>query len=135
MEITRALVNAKQLDKAVTVAQNINRKYEKAGVLSEIALKYAENGNPDKAINLINTINKLSASLSDQQKDIDWMLPSIAKSYAKLGQFDKAIKVAESIKNTQHRVPALTAIANEYSAKGQKEKSLLLLSQALQLIK
>lgn len=134
-EITRALVNAKQFDKAVTVAQNINRKYEKAGVLSEIALKYAENGNPDKAINLINTINKLSASLSDEANDIDWMLPAVAQSYAKAGNFDRSIKVAESIKITQHRVNALTKIANKYSDKGQKDKSLLLLAEALQLVK
>lgn len=135
MEITRALVAAKQFDKAVAVAQSINRKYEKAGVLSEIALKYAENGNPDKAINLINTINKLSASLSDEANDIDWMLPVVAQSYAKAGKFDQAIKVAESIKITQHRVQALTQIANEYSDKGQKDKSLLLLAQAMQLVK
>ncbi|OKH45745.1 hypothetical protein NIES2101_25855 [Calothrix sp. HK-06] len=135
MEITRALVAAKQFDKAVAVAQSINRKYEKAVVLSEIALKYAEDGNPDKAINLINTINKLSASLSDEANDIDWMLPVVAQSYAKAGNFDRAIKVAESIKITQHRVNALTKIANEYSYKGQKDKSLLLLAQAVQLVK
>ncbi|MBW4601374.1 MAG: tetratricopeptide repeat protein [Calothrix sp. FI2-JRJ7] len=135
MEITRALVAAKQFDKAVAVAQSINRKYEKAGVLSEIALKYAENGNPDEAINLINTINKFSASLSDEANDIDWMLPVVAQSYAKAGNFDRAIKVAESIKITQHRVNALTKIANEYSDKGQKDKSLLLLAQAVQLVK
>ena len=135
MQIARALVNTKQLDRAVTVAQSIKGKYEKVGVLSEIALQYAENGNPDKAMNLVNTINKLSASLSDEGNDIDWMLPVVAQSYAKAGNFDRAIKVAESIKITQHRVQALTQIANEYSAKGQKDNSLLLLAQAFQLVK
>lgn len=135
MQIARALVNTKQLDRAVTVAQSIKGKYEKVGILSEIALQYAGNGNPNKAINIINTINKLAASLSDEQKDINWMLPPIAKSYAKAGQFDQAIKIAKSIKNTQYRVQALTQIANEYSAKGQKDNSLLLLAQALQLVK
>jgi tetratricopeptide (TPR) repeat protein len=129
MEITRALVTANQLDKAVTVAQSINRKYEKAGVLSEIVLKYAENGNPDQAFNLVNIINKLS----NKSDDINWMLPNVATSYAKAGNFDQAIKIANSIKVKQYRVNALTKIASEYSEKGQKDKSLLLLSQALQL--
>lgn len=61
------------------------------------------------------------------------MLPAIASSYAKAGQFDQALQVTQRIEDRYGKAKALTEIASQYTAREQTEKASELLAQALQI--
>ena len=135
-EIVRSYAEAGQLDQALKVAQTIERKFDKTMILSEMAVNYAEAGKPDRAIQIAQTIKDImsSTNISNEEKDIDWMLPAIVSSYAKAGQFDQALKVAQNIQGKPYKVNALSDIAGQYAARQQKDKAAALLAEALQII-
>ena len=117
------------LSQAVRSAASIQGAQFKTSVLTPIAQGYVAARQPDTAEKI------LSQSLQEAQR-IESPLPfrkadalqQIAVTYAKAGNYDRAIPIAQSIANTDYSVyykaQALAGIASEYVQDGQLEPAL-----------
>ncbi|NEP08933.1 MAG: tetratricopeptide repeat protein [Symploca sp. SIO2C1] len=63
----------------------------------------------------------------------DQLLSEIALQYASIGQFDKALQVAQTIESASNQADALTKIATQLVEAGQQSKASEILSQALEI--
>lgn len=112
--------------------------YKKAWVFASIASEYAKLGQKEKTLEILSEALQLVKELDyacDEPISRAWALAEIAGGYAKAGQYRHALRVAETIEETDDKASALTEIAAEYTKVGQKEKALETLSKALQIAK
>lgn len=123
------------LSQALETSKGID-SYSKADQLVAIASKYIETGKKKKA----------SQTLSQALKAVNTIkyeffkasaLAKIASNYAEMGEFTKALKIANSIdKDYGHdKADALATIAGKYIETGQKKKAFKILSNALKAVK
>jgi len=136
-----------QYDKAFEVTTKIKKdryltaeKY-KSEALCSIADNYAEAGQKEKASKILSQALQLAKRLKHYDLPC-FVLRDISRVYAKIGQYDKAIEVADTIWGSTspgfdslYRIKALCDIAVSYAEAGQKEKASKILSQALQVAK
>jgi tetratricopeptide (TPR) repeat protein len=122
-------------------------------VLTEIAGKYAEAEQKDKASEVLSQALQATATLKDGESKFSrfgsdrgfgdftelvndyskpFLLEKIAVRYAEVGQTDKAVQVAKTIQDAEAKASALTEIAGKYIEAGQKDKAVETLSQAIQ---
>lgn len=118
------------LSQAVRSASSVQGAQFKTSVLTPIAQGYVAARQPDTAEKI------LSQSLQEAQRIKKSPLPfrkaealqQIAVTYAKAGNYDRAIPIAQSIANTDYSVyykaQALAGIASEYVQDGQLEPAL-----------
>ncbi len=127
-DIVRHYLVNKQYDQALKIAQRENVQ----GVLSDIALAYAEAGKSEQALRVAKSVKPLS----NNPAHLDWLMPALARSFAQQGQFEQALQVAQAIKDKQYKSQALTAIAAQYIAKDRvanRSKATEVLDQALKV--
>jgi tetratricopeptide (TPR) repeat protein len=133
-DIAVALVVAKQTEKAVQMANAIQRDIDKESTLTDIATQLADLGEITSALNLVKNIqgegykksinDKITMKLIEQgqleqalqilssQSEVDLALISqIAEKFASAGKKEQAIKTAESIKDSEYKAKTLAAIA------------------------
>jgi hypothetical protein len=106
----------------------------KASVIYSIIERAIEAGELDWAVQATQTINgATNESLYYRNK----LLLAIAREYAQLRQFDRAIEAVDRISSDEignyRRVQALNAIAREYAQAEQNEDALKLLQQAVEI--
>ena len=127
-EIVRQYLAQQQYDQALQLA----RRERVQGILPDIALAYAEAGQPQQAMRIVEAIPVLPHSPAH----LDWLLPALAQSFARSGQFDQALRVAQGIRTKAYKGQALIMIATEYRAQdsvANRAKGTAILEQALQV--
>jgi tetratricopeptide (TPR) repeat protein len=127
-EIVRQYLAQQQYDQALQLA----RRERVQGILPDIALAYAEAGQPQQAMRIVEAIPVLPHSPAH----LDWLLPALAQSFARSGQFDQALRVAQGIRTKVYKGQALIMIATEYRAQdsvANRAKGTAILEQALQV--
>lgn len=92
-------------------------------VLSALAIKYAEVGQYDLAIQTLQKIDNL-----DWRADVSW---KIARKLTEARQYEQALKLIETIKRADERNFALEDLAKKYAEAGQYDQAL----QTAKLIK
>ena len=118
---------------------------------SKIAVEYAALGQKEKAAEVFSQALQAIQLFEDNRSQIEALgfednrsqieaLGIVASEASKVGQFDQALKAAQTalnlakaIKEDIYKVDALTRTASYYVAAGQKEKASEILSQTLQV--
>jgi tetratricopeptide (TPR) repeat protein len=126
---------------ALLVVEAINDADDKAEALSEIAVKYAETGQKDKAAQILSQALETVKSIEDAD-DKGKAFFEVTESYAKIGQPDKAFQMLRfqaydygvySTTNSAYKISGvLREIASSYAKAGQKEKATQTFSQAIE---
>ena len=127
-EIVRYYLANQQYDQALQIAQRERVK----SILPEVALAYAEAGKPERAEQIVRSIQPPS----DNSAHLDWFMPALARSFAQNGQFEQALRVAQATRTKEDKSRALIAIATQYIAKDRvanQAKATKVLDQALQV--
>jgi len=127
-EIVRQYLAQQQYDQALQLA----RRERVQNILPDVALAYAEAGQPQQAMRIVEAIPVLAHSPAH----LDWLLPALAQSFAQKGQFDQALRVAQGIRTKVYKGQALIMIATEYRAQdsvANRAKGTAILEQALQV--
>ena len=112
--IVRHYLESGQYDQAFEIVQQWNL----LDMLSEVGFGYLEAGQPERALAIAMSIQ----SPPDAIQHKDWRLPVIARGFAKQGQFDQALQVAQAITDKGYKAEALTAIAEQYMARERERK-------------
>jgi len=112
--IVRLLADAGKLEEALKVAEKMhyeNRDY----ALSYIADAAVKVGELDKAISIARSISLLSA-------DLRWKtLASLAQQLALLGAVDRALELADEVKDARQRAQVLTDVAFATTESGNED--------------
>ncbi len=125
--IASELITAKQADKvppilatAVQVAQPVEDPYFKALALSELAVQYAKISKDYTAQQLF------SEALQPVKTMVRYEPPffDIAVKLAEVGEFDRALQVAQSIRDEFEKSQALAEIAFKYAGAGEFDRGL-----------
>ncbi|MBW4419582.1 MAG: hypothetical protein KME13_10170 [Myxacorys californica WJT36-NPBG1] len=127
-EIVRYYLANQQYDQALQIAQRERVR----GILPEVALAYAEAGKPERAKQIVQSIQPPS----NDSAHLDWLMPALAQSFARNGQFEQALRVAQATRAKEYKSRALIAIAAQYNAKDRvanRTKATKVLDQALQV--
>ncbi|MEP1062784.1 MULTISPECIES: hypothetical protein [Cyanophyceae] len=127
-EIVRQYLAQQQYDQALQLA----RRERVQNILPDVALAYAEAGQPQQAMRVVEAIPVLAHSPAH----LDWLLPALAQSFAQKGQFDQALRVAQGIRTKVYKGQALIMIATEYRAQdsvASRAQATAILEQALQV--
>jgi hypothetical protein len=103
-------------DQALKVAEGIEKAWQRAWALGEIAEGMAKEGMFDQALKVAEGIEKARWRAG--------ALAAIAARMAKAGMFDQALKVAEGIEDANERAWALREIAGEMAKAGMFEQAL-----------
>ena len=117
-----------QYDQALQLA----RRERVQGILPDIALAYAEAGQPQQAQQVVQAI----PSLAHDPAYLDRLLSALAQSFAQKGQFDQALRVVQGIQTKAYKGQALIMIATEYRAQdgvANRAQATAILEQALQV--
>jgi tetratricopeptide (TPR) repeat protein len=112
--IARHYLQIGQNDQAFQFVQQWNLK----DMLSDVAFAYLEAGQPDKALQIALSIEPSP----DAEQHKDWRFPAIARGFAKQGQFDQALEVAQAITDKGYKAQALIAIAEQYVVRERENK-------------
>ncbi|MBM3237487.1 hypothetical protein FJZ31_14450 [Candidatus Poribacteria bacterium] len=132
--------NASQLlSQAIQIAQTIEDAYSKAGVLAEIAGKYASTGQEDKVSQVLSQALQVAKTIGASFEGSGfisvpkaWGLAEVAGKYVEVGQYDDAIQIAKTVENPFQKSWTLAGIAGKCAETGQKGKVSQVLSQAIQ---
>jgi len=108
------------------VTTTIASDYAKSEALTKIAGAYRESGQVDKALPLLSQALKITETGNLPIEDI-------AAEYARAGQYDKALLMADAMKSAGAKSFVLANIADTYLESGQKDKASQLLSQAVEI--
>lgn len=136
-EIALEYANNKQFDKALQIVPKIESYSSKTSLLINLAEKFLEDKQNDKAIDLIDQAYQSSLRLDAGYGKIFYMT-NIASLYGKVGQKDKALEIltlsleiANTIKNSNTKDSSLRDIAVVYGTIDEYEKAL----QVIQSVK
>jgi tetratricopeptide (TPR) repeat protein len=122
-DVARTLIQAGQTDRAVTVAQLINKdEAKKAKVLAGVARTLARAGQTDQAVTVAQCINEDKAKAE--------ALGDVAEALAEVGQTDQAVTVAQCINEDKAKAVALADVAKTLTQAGQTNRAVTLVKQA-----
>ena len=128
------------LQQALTIANTIEDPYDKATLLNDIALQYANLGKKEQGIAILSQSLEAAKKIADTSVKVTVML-GIAESYWELEQITTAnkllsesIELANSVADKSLKSRLLTKIALKYAEIGQDDQTVILLSQSQELI-
>jgi tetratricopeptide (TPR) repeat protein len=107
--IVRHYLQNGQYDQALEIVQ----QNALSDLLSDVAVAYLEAGQPERALEIAKSIE----SSPDTIHHKDWRFSAIAPGFAKLGNLEQALQVAQDIKDKSYKAQALTAIVEQYVAR------------------
>jgi tetratricopeptide (TPR) repeat protein len=125
----------KQYDQALQVARILRYADDKAETLAEIASRYAQAGQEEKASDILWEAFQIARTIeNDYYKDV--ALNKIALEYTELGQCDQALQAAKAIRDGSVYLVGIDAkIAGKYMELKKKGEAFQVLSQALEIAK
>lgn len=126
-------IKDKQLDLALSVAQNIGNPERKATALATIAGEYAKNQQLEKSSQLFSQAITTAQSVANAYSTQGSFFANIAIQYAEAGQLDAAVAIAQKLEDASTKAKTLAAIAL-YAKPEQKHQADQLFSQALDAI-
>jgi tetratricopeptide (TPR) repeat protein len=133
LQLADRYAEAGKLDRAIEVAQTTDNDARSKALPYHESLVITQK--PDNLTGSSGRSKNIKPlSVEGIQYNANWIFPQIAREYAKAGQFDKALQVAQTIEDKGNKVKALTAIAGQYMARSQEEKASEILDQALQIV-
>jgi hypothetical protein len=95
------------------VSLKIVQQNDLSDLLSDVAVAYLEAGQPERALEIAKSIE----SSPDTIHHKDWRFSAIAPGFAKLGNLEQALQVAQDIKDKSYKAQALTASVEQYVAR------------------
>lgn len=98
-----------QVEAALKLANILKGEGSKATVFNKVAAKRVELGQLEQALQIASSKGGSHTYLSESEKDN--LLAEIANQFARKGQQSQALKVAESIVNSELKAKEITAIA------------------------
>ncbi|GJD20245.1 hypothetical protein RIVM261_052010 [Rivularia sp. IAM M-261] len=114
------------LNQAVQISSGVRLTEMRANLLTRIAGTYIDIGQPKLGQNTLAQSYQVALQFDketkDKKREFHPSLP-IAYTYAKLGNFERALDVAKSISNRLKQDEALGAIANQYIKINQLEQA------------
>ncbi|MEA5576837.1 hypothetical protein [Anabaena sp. UHCC 0451] len=120
-------------DRALAIA-NSRKDYEQADARLEIAREYSNNGQYANAISLTQLVKdgqlRVVRDIPDPKVET---VNQIVRQAAKAGQYNLAIKAANSLTTGQYRVQELRTIAQQYQLTKQPQKAAAVLEEALKI--
>jgi serine protease Do len=124
-DIAAALAEAGNFDKAIEIANKPNKKPTKAKALAQIAGAQAEAGFKKESMKTVDaaiqTLQHLAEKFHDKKLDT---LTQMATAQTQAGNFDKAIEIAEMIReHDNERAELITKVAAAQAKAGFKEES------------
>lgn len=131
--IAEAYLNAEQpnlaapiLERSLQLAQTINNPnpYSKIGSLERIASLYAKIGQPDRALQIVRSIQEPNYRSG--------VISVIVNQYAEMGQLDRALEVVQTIQQAEPKAANLAAIAGRLTAQ-QPQRAAKLYAEAVSI--
>jgi len=114
--------------KALEFLQMVKEPYEKVRVMGKIAEQYEKAGQKKNAVSLLEEALSISGTLKSHKGKARKF---IVLKYLSCNELAKALEIAETIEKSCYRTGSRVHIAAEFAKRGNKEKSLALLSKAL----
>lgn len=119
--IVQTMIQAQEFDRAVTVANSTSIQLLTVGGLIQIAQALVQAGETSRAIDIANHA-LAAADAIEEGKDKELALNMVAEALCKAGQIDRALAVAEAIKDPEHN-SALISIAEALAEAGDLERA------------
>ncbi|MGB7085957.1 MAG: hypothetical protein WBD47_10410 [Phormidesmis sp.] len=101
LSIVRAYLESEQYTEAEQIAQQPDMQKE---ALAEVGSAYCSAGLPEKLVTLL-----------DPGSSEDWLRACAASEFAKQGEFQRALDLAQTIENSSSRADALIDVASQYT--------------------
>jgi tetratricopeptide (TPR) repeat protein len=133
LRLCLTLVRAEQYDRVIKLLGKIQKLEDRVDTSARIAKTLAEHNQNEKAAEIL---SQVIANFKPVAREA-FILSNIAVTYAKIGQFAKALQFARRIQSrwAHVRAEALTEIAFEYTKKGNKGEASAILKQAHDIAK
>lgn len=134
-EIAVNCAEGHEFDKAFKIVTNIDDPSIIAWTLVGIESEYEKIGQKDKSDKIFNRVIELIKKAKATKFYNTWSLTEMVIKYIDVKNYDKALKIAETIKGTSDKIGALTKIAVEYAKSGDRNRAFDILVKAKQVIK
>jgi hypothetical protein len=121
------------LAESQTQAEQIEFAEERIQLLLEIAARRIEAKQNEQAFAILETVKQLSSSLESRFRD--QILTQTSALYAHAGNFEQAERILAPVADKQQTALAHAAIALEYKAAGETEKSIASLEESYAVLK
>lgn len=133
-EIALAYAKAYQIEKAITLANQIEDNSSKATALIKIAPLLSKTGEKNKSLELLRNAIDIT-KLIDNTGAKSSIQAELSNTFASMQEFESAIKIAESIDDSFYAPRALAEIGLQYSKAGLKEDARNYFSKSLETAK
>jgi len=121
-----------EYDQALQLTKTMYYPLTKAITLTNIAEAYLRSGQKDKVSDMLSpALEAVNASNDSSSYNRGIALAQIGIKYAQIGQYEQALKIAQSIDDAYGKATALAGTSLEYLKVGQKDKAQEVLSLAL----
>jgi tetratricopeptide (TPR) repeat protein len=120
-DIAGSFADVGQYDRALEVASGIGDGYERADSYAGVAARASETGQVDMTTQAMSEALKSADSASRSRAPA---LRQVVRGYARVGMFEAAMKVAESIDDPNQKDQALYTLAQTYAQRGEIDKGL-----------
>jgi tetratricopeptide (TPR) repeat protein len=126
-----------RLEDALRAVEHMEDAATKAEALLALAAKYADSDHLSfaqtaKKVDLLGQAHKLIETVGELAVKTA-LLGTLSRSYAAVGQYERALRIAEAVRPADLRVKTFIAIAQHYAESGQKDAAVALLQQAVQI--
>ena len=121
------------LTESLAAAEQIEFAEERIQLLLEIAARFVQAGQNERAFSILETVKQLSAALEPRFRD--QILTQISGVYAHAANFEAAEKVLEPVADQQQSAVAHVAIALEHYAAGDAERAAQSLEESYAILK
>jgi tetratricopeptide (TPR) repeat protein len=132
IEIARNFVEAGRLDEALRAVERVQHPHARAMAFGGIAAKYIELGEKQKALDALPKALSAARNIRGEYEiEKDLLVGQVARVYAKAGQVEQALQIAETIEPME-RVWSLLGIASACTEAGLNDRAAEVLSQPLE---
>jgi tetratricopeptide (TPR) repeat protein len=122
--VTRIVALTGNLDRAETIARSITDPREQAAALASVAQAAAGSGDFDRASSLVGDIESNISTVTDTMQG--WLMGSLSRTMAKIGNLDIAENMIRSIANPEEKASALASVAQAAAESGDFDRARLL---------
>lgn len=124
VEIARQLAKAKQVEPALQIADSIGDGEGKALAIIAIAQQLQKTGQTSQAEKILSQNLQLPEITNAEDYTANQSIGSIAVALGTVGQVDRALQIAQSIKNDTVKQEAIGNIASQLAEVGQLDRAL-----------
>lgn len=129
-DITGYYVQSKNIQKAIETANAIEEYSSRVICLTNISVELAKNGQRNDSLKILSQACEVA---NKSQEDHDRLLAILSSDYLQIQEYEKAIQLANEIKDTLKKADMLIEIAIQYNKINEDNKASEVFYQAVQI--